>query len=73
MRESDAIVAIVHDDPLVREGLSSLIRSAGWKAKTFASAQGNLAYPSAEAPSCLAFDAARSEIHQQGTWKRRSK
>ena len=35
---------------------SSLIRSAGWRAETFASAQEFLARPRAEAPSCLVLD-----------------
>ena len=55
-RESNAVIAIVDDDPSVREGLSSLIRSAGWQAETFASAQEFLARPGAEAPSCLVLD-----------------
>jgi len=55
-RESEAVIAIVDDDPWVREGLSSLIRSAGWRVKTFASAQEFLAGPGAEAPSCLVLD-----------------
>jgi len=55
-RESDAIIAIVDDDPSVREGLSSLIRSVGLQVETFASAQEFLARPGAEAPSCLVLD-----------------
>jgi glycogen phosphorylase len=59
MRESqqpEAVIAIVDDDPSVREGLSSLIRSAGLQVETFESAQEFLARPSAEAPSCLVLD-----------------
>jgi FixJ family two-component response regulator len=55
-REPDPIIAIVDDDPSAREGLGSLIRSAGWKAETFASAQDFLGRPGAEAPSCLILD-----------------
>jgi FixJ family two-component response regulator len=55
-REPDPIIAIVDDDPSAREGLGSLIRSAGWKAETFASAQDFLGRPGAEAPSCLVLD-----------------
>jgi FixJ family two-component response regulator len=54
--ESSAVIAIVDDDPSVREGLQSLIRSAGWSAQTFASAQEFLARPGVEAPSCLILD-----------------
>ena len=55
-RESGAIIAIVDDDPSAREGLSSLIRSAGWRAEAFASAQEFQAHPGAEVPSCLILD-----------------
>jgi FixJ family two-component response regulator len=56
LRESDAIIAIVDDDPSVRRGLERLIRSVGWKAETFASAQEFLARPLTEAPGCLVLD-----------------
>jgi FixJ family two-component response regulator len=55
-QESDPIIAIVDDDPSAREGLQSLIQSAGWRAETFASAQEFLARPRAEVPSCLILD-----------------
>ena len=55
-RESDPIIAIVDDDPSAREGLQSLIRSAGWRAETFASAQEFLGRPGVETPSCLILD-----------------
>jgi len=54
--ESDAMIAIVDDDPSVREGLRSLLRSAGWRVETFASAQEFLARPGTEAPCCLVLD-----------------
>jgi len=54
--ESSAVVAIVDDDLSAREGLQSLIRSAGWRTETFASAQEFLARSGAEAPSCLILD-----------------
>lgn len=55
-QESDAIVAVVDDDQSAREGLSSLIRSAGWRVETFASAGEFLARPASETPSCLVLD-----------------
>jgi FixJ family two-component response regulator len=55
-QESVALIAIVDDDPSARRGLQRLIRSAGWKAETFASAQEFLARPLADAPSCLVLD-----------------
>jgi len=56
LRESRPVIAVVDDDPSVREGLQSLIRSAGWSVETFASAQEFLARPRAKAPSCLILD-----------------
>jgi FixJ family two-component response regulator len=56
MRQPEAVIAIVDDDLSVREGLETLIRSAGWRAKTFASAQEFLARPRTEALSCLILD-----------------
>ena len=55
-RDSDAIIAIVDDDLSVCEGLDSLIRSVGWRAESFASAQEFLARAAAEPPSCLILD-----------------
>jgi len=54
--EPDAIVWVVDDDASVREALRSLIRSAGLRVETLASAQEFLARPRVEAPSCLVLD-----------------
>jgi len=56
MPQPDAVIAIVDDDPSVRRGLQRLIRSAGWNAESFASAQEFLTRHGAEAPSCLVLD-----------------
>jgi len=56
LREPEAVIAIVDDDPSVRRGLQRLIRSAGWKAETFASAQEFLARSRAESPNCVLLD-----------------
>jgi RNA polymerase sigma factor (sigma-70 family) len=56
MTEPDAIVFVVDDDEFVRESLGGLIRSAGLRVETFASAQQFLARPRANAPSCLVLD-----------------
>ncbi|HSG39657.1 MAG TPA: response regulator, partial [Thermoanaerobaculia bacterium] len=50
------VVFVVDDDVSVRESLELLIRWAGWKPETFASAQEFLARPAAGAPSCLVLD-----------------
>ena len=52
----EAVVAIVDDDPSVRKSLQRLIRSAGWKAEAFASAQQFLERYETDAPSCLVLD-----------------
>ena len=44
------------DDASVREGLQSLIRSAGWRVEAFVSAQEFLGRLGAEAPSCVILD-----------------
>ncbi len=54
--EPDAVIAIVDDDPSAREGLQTLLRSAGWKVEAFVSAQEFLGRVGAEAPSCLILD-----------------
>lgn len=56
LRESRTTIAIVDDDPSVREGLQSLIRSAGWRTESFGSAQEFLARAGGDAPSCLILD-----------------
>ncbi len=55
-RKFSPVIAIVDDDASVREGLHSLIRSAGWRAEAFASAQEFLERRGSEAPSCLVLD-----------------
>jgi FixJ family two-component response regulator len=56
MLEPEAIVFVVDDDESVRESLGSLIRSAGLRVETFASAQLFLANQRTDAPSCLVLD-----------------
>jgi len=56
MSEKKAIVFVVDDDASVREGLGSLIRSAGLRVETFASAQEFLDSPRSDVASCLVLD-----------------
>ena len=56
MRTIDTSVYVVDDDASVREAVGSLIRSAGFRVRTFESAQEFLASPRAEVPSCLVLD-----------------
>jgi FixJ family two-component response regulator len=53
---SNAVIAVVDDDASVRQGLERLIRSSGFQAETFASAQEFLARRWADPPSCLVLD-----------------
>jgi FixJ family two-component response regulator len=54
--QSALVVFVVDDDISVRESLELLIRSAGWKVETFASAMAFLARPRLLTPSCLILD-----------------
>ncbi|WP_342250961.1 response regulator transcription factor [Sphingomonas sp. OTU376] len=52
----NALVCIVDDDASVRDGLSRLLESAGYRAVAYHNAQSFLAAPSPEGPACLLFD-----------------
>jgi FixJ family two-component response regulator len=56
LHEASPIIAIVDDDPSVREGLRSLLRSTGWRTESFSSAQEFLSRNRAVAPSCVILD-----------------
>jgi FixJ family two-component response regulator len=56
LTELQPIIAIVDDDPAIREGLSSLLRSAGWMIETFASGQEFLDHLWVGTPSCVLLD-----------------
>jgi len=56
VRDAIPVVFVVDDDISVRESLELLIRSAGWRPETYASAQEFLACPRIAAPSCLVLD-----------------
>jgi len=62
LHQPDALVAIVDDDPSIREGVGSLLRSAGWKVETFASAEEFLARRSVVEPSCVVLDLQLPEL-----------
>jgi FixJ family two-component response regulator len=56
MNEQDPIVFVVDDDESVREALASLLRSAGRRVETFASAKTFLESNLPDVPSCLVLD-----------------
>jgi FixJ family two-component response regulator len=51
-----AVVFVVDDDVSVRESLELMLRYAGWRCETFASAAAFLARPRPATPSCLVLD-----------------
>ena len=61
--QSAAIVFVVDDDVSVRESLEALIRFAGWRPETFASAQSFLARSRPDAPSCLVLDVSLPDLN----------
>jgi FixJ family two-component response regulator len=56
-------VFVVDDDISVRESLELLIRCAGWRPETFASAHAFLARPRLRAPSCLILDMSLPDLN----------
>jgi DNA-binding NtrC family response regulator len=56
MNENDPLVCVIDDEPSIRKGLSNLLRSAGLKVQTFASAKEFLINPPLEDLSCLVLD-----------------
>jgi FixJ family two-component response regulator len=53
---TEATVFVVDDDASMREAVAGLVRSAGLRALTFASAQEFLARPPPDVPGCLVLD-----------------
>jgi FixJ family two-component response regulator len=70
LSEPDAIIFVVDDDVSVREALESLIRSAGFRVETFASARKFLARGRANVPSCLVLDVRLPGLSGLGLQKR---
>ncbi len=70
MSQATPIVFVVDDDVSVRESLEELIRSEGWQAETFASAQEFLARPRISAPSCLVLDVTLPDLNGLDLQKR---
>ncbi len=56
MRTPATPVYVIDDDASVREAVGRLVRSAGWRVETFASAQEFLGSAWADVPSCLILD-----------------
>jgi FixJ family two-component response regulator len=54
--DRNARVFVIDDDVSVRESLELLVRTAGWRADTFASAEAFLSRPRGTVPCCLILD-----------------
>jgi len=70
LSEPDAIIFVVDDDVSIRDALESLIRSAGFRVETFASAREFLARGRANVPSCLVLDVRLPGLSGLGLQKR---
>jgi FixJ family two-component response regulator len=60
---STPLVFVVDSDASVRESLELLVRAAGWRAETFATAQEFLARPRSFVPSCLILDVTLPDLN----------
>jgi FixJ family two-component response regulator len=56
MKETEAIVFVIDDDALIRDGIRSLLQSIGLRAMTYGSAQEFLTAKRPDAPACLVLD-----------------
>src|SRR5262245_18791774 len=56
MLDATPIVYVVDDDLSVRESLELLLETAGWRCKSFPTAQEFLAFPRKAVPCCLILD-----------------
>ncbi len=70
MPDATPIVFVVDDDVSVRESLDSLIRCAGWKPETFASARDFLSHPRVAVPNCLVLDLSLPDLNGLDVQKR---
>jgi FixJ family two-component response regulator len=70
MPEVTPIVFVVDDDVSVRESLEALIRFAGWRVETFASAGEFLSRPRTPGPSCLVLDITLPDLNGLDVQKR---
>jgi FixJ family two-component response regulator len=68
--QSVPIVFVVDDDTALREALEVLIRYAGWRPETFASAHEFLSRNRVDVPSCLILDVALPDLSGLDVQKR---
>jgi FixJ family two-component response regulator len=63
MNTGNFIVFIVDDDARMRESLSDLLESLGWRAVAFGSAGEYMSYPRPDLPACLILDVELPDIN----------
>jgi FixJ family two-component response regulator len=63
MNLEDFIVIIIDDDARMREALSELLESLGWRAAAFGSAREYILYPRPDLPACLILDVELPDIN----------
>jgi FixJ family two-component response regulator len=56
MKEPESIVFVIDDEPLIRDGIQSLIKSIGIRVETFSSAGDFMLARRSDVPSCLVLD-----------------
>jgi len=56
VQEPQETIYVVDDDPLVRDGLDSLLRSVGYEVRAFSSVDEFARHPRTAEPSCLVLD-----------------
>ena len=56
MSEAEPTIFVIDDDPSVRQSLESLIKSVGWRGRTYGSAQEFLGSGHLDAPGCIVLD-----------------
>ncbi len=63
MKPGDFIVFVIDDDARIREALSELLESLGWRAVTLGSAGEYMSYPRPDLPACLILDVELPDIN----------
>jgi RNA polymerase sigma factor (sigma-70 family) len=56
MKNADAVVIVIDDDPAMREAIQTLIETVGLNSQTYGSGQEFLHSPPPQVPSCLVLD-----------------
>jgi len=69
MNRTDAIISIVDDDLSVRKALSRLLKSMGFKVKTYSSGSDFLAHGQLDACGCLILDVRMPDMNGFEFWE----